>query len=175
MCAWASRRNMVSTHSRIPMAVPQFRGCTIRLSACSMASAASQKSRCWSATITQIRSGGTTRRARSNACWSSVMPPFSEQYCLGTTRPCRSVVNAARRVPSPPASTTAQVLFPDTARLPVLRLRVGRARRRFQSVMRRSMSFTLRLGPQCFQRDAECLWVGERGSARQLCLHHPDR
>src|SRR5580700_4818650 len=40
----------------------------------------------------------------------SVSPPVSEQNCLGTALPCESVVNVARRVPSPAASTTAQGL-----------------------------------------------------------------
>src|SRR6185312_17452991 len=43
---------------------------------------------------------------------SSDPPPFREQNCLGTNRPFVSVVSAARRVPSPAASTTAQVRCP---------------------------------------------------------------
>src|SRR5262245_57849964 len=56
------------------------------------------------------RSAGTTREARCRASSSRVAPPSSEQYCLGTATPERSVVRLLSLVPSPAASTTAHVL-----------------------------------------------------------------
>jgi hypothetical protein len=90
-------------------AVPRFAGCTTMLQGRTGRCDVSHHSRCWSATIRLMRSGVHNFAARRNVSCSSVGPPRNEQYCFGTGEPRRSVVSERRRLPSPAASTNAQV------------------------------------------------------------------
>lgn len=78
------------------------------------------ESRCWEATTTQMRSRVATDSDRSRASSNSDGPPRKEQNCFGTTSPIPFVVTLRKRLPSPAASTTTQLLvdsFIDTALL----------------------------------------------------------
>src|SRR5688500_9045098 len=59
--------------------------------------------------MAQARSGVAITLARFNASLSKDAPPPKEQNCFGTARPEASVVSDCKRLPSPPASTSAQL------------------------------------------------------------------
>src|SRR4029077_7299994 len=66
--------------------------------------------RCCSATTLHTCCNGATALARCSASCSRQGPPCSEQNCLGTFTPCSFRVSPRRRLPSPAASTRAQIL-----------------------------------------------------------------
>src|SRR5215468_773981 len=100
---------MVSTLNSTPLAVPRFCGCTMTLRSGNEARSVCQCGACCCATIAHTCSGAATCRARNKVSCIRALPPFREQNCFGTELPDASVVSAASRVPSPAASTTAQV------------------------------------------------------------------
>src|SRR5208282_2579964 len=65
--------------------------------------------RCCCETTVQIYAGDATDSARLSASSSKQFPPRNEQNCFGTATPKAVVVRLCKRVPSPPASTIAQV------------------------------------------------------------------
>ena len=92
----------------IPGPVSRLPGCTITLPGGTSGSCGSASSRWLRFTTTSVRSLGTSGTIRVSVASSRERSPVIRQYCFGIGAPAIFRVRTWRRLPSPPARTSAQ-------------------------------------------------------------------